>query len=362
MTAPNVRPERQQTDESLAVERSKADSALREAETLVERKADLVVEHARDEADAVLSAARAKADEKLARLDSPDRAQAAIERERRFEDAVLGGERAGADAALRGERGASARVLARLLPLDREKTDQFLLVERARSDDTVANRDDFLGMVSHDLRNLLQSVVWNATIIEERAGDDEIGKSQLVGAQQIQRLASRMGRLLGDLVDVASIDAGKLVIEPTVGDAAGVVREARETWGSLASASGIALESTPGASMLATFDHERVLQILGNLITNALKFSPKGARVEIGLQQVGGAARFSVKDFGLGIPKDKFEAIFERFWQVGQNDHRGLGLGLYISRRLVDAHAGEIWVESEPGAGSTFYFTIPIAR
>ena len=85
-------------------------------------------------------------------------------------------------------------------------------------------------------------------------------------------------------------------------------------------------------------------------------------RIEIGVEEHGGEARFSVKDNGVGIPDDKLEVIFERFWQVGKNDRRGLGLGLYISKCLVAAHGGEIWAESELGVGSAFYFTLPGAR
>ncbi|MEO6575517.1 MAG: ATP-binding protein, partial [Polyangiaceae bacterium] len=355
------RPERKQTDESLAVERAKTDHALGEKKAAIELKADDIVERAREEADDVLEAARAKADEKLKSPASPEERLSVIAHQRAHEDKLLVDEREKADEILRHERAASARVLARLLPLEREKTDQYLLTERARSDDALANRDDFLGMVSHDLRDLLNAIVGNAAFIVANTAKDTQGEASLKGAQRIQRSAARMGRLIGDLVDIASIDAGKLAIEPTVANAEGVLLEAIETWEGPAASKGITLESSALGPAMAKFDNERILQVLGNLITNAVKFSAAGGTILIGVAKAGGEVIFSVKDSGVGIPANKLDAIFERFWQVGKNDQRGLGLGLYISKCLVQAHGGKIWAESELGAGSTLFFTVPAA-
>lgn len=357
-----VRPERKQTDESLAVERAKTDDTLAKKEA-VEQQADVVIERAREEADEVLTAARAKADEKLKSPALPAQRKSALELERANADQVLVDERADTDKTLRDERSASARVLARLLPLVREETDQYLLTERARADDALANRDDFLGMVSHDLRDLLNAVVVNAAFIADQSTKDEQGQSSLMAAQRIQRSAGRMARLIGDLVDVASIDAGKLAIVPTQANAASVLLDALETWGPPALSKGIVLRSDAHEGpVLAHFDHERILQVLGNLITNAVKFSAHGGTIVVGVEEIPGEVRFSVRDVGLGIPKENLEAIFERFWQVGKNDKRGLGLGLFISKCLVVAHGGKIWAESELGSGSTFFFTVPCAR
>jgi signal transduction histidine kinase len=356
MSTKDAQPERKKTDESLAVERARTDHALSEKEAAVEHKADVVIERARVEADEVLLAARAKADEKLKDA-SPAQAQAVVAQERVHEDEVLRDERSKADATLRRARAVS---LARLLPIERDKTDLYLLTERARSDDALANRDDFLGMVSHDLRDLLNGIVVNAAFIIEEDGKSKSApdKSSLL-AQRIQRSAARMNRLIGDLIDIASIDAGKLAIVPARADAASLILEAIETWGPPALAKKIILESTSGGAVSVVVDSERILQVLGNLITNAVKFSTPGGTIVIGVEEIAGTARFSVKDAGIGIASDKLDAIFERFWQVG-NDRRGLGLGLYISKCLVDAHGGRIWAESELGAGSTFFFTVPI--
>lgn len=357
MTTKDPSPERTQTDEGLAVERARTDHVLGEKQAL-ERRADVVIERARGEADDIVTAARAEADRKLKHPVSPEQAQAVIALERAREDQVLLEERAEADLILQRAR---AATLARLLPIERDKTDLYLLTERARSDEALANRDDFLGMVSHDLRDLLNGIVVNAAFILEDAGTDEHGKSSQM-AQRIQRSATRMNRLIGDLVDIASIDAGKLAIVPVASDAASVVLDAAETWGPPALSKGIRLEATAPSPVWVDIDSERILQVLGNLITNAVKFSSRGAAIVIGVEEHRGEARFSIKDQGVGIPADKLEAVFERFWQIGKNDRRGLGLGLYISKCLVAAHGGQIWAESELGAGSTFYFTVPGAR
>jgi len=357
MSTKEERPERKQTDESLAVERANADHALDEKKAALEHKADVVIEHAREEADEVLSAARAKADEKL--KEGSPASQAVINEERAVADRILQDEHARADESLRRAR---AATLARLLPIEREKTDLYLLTERARSDHDLANRDDFLGMVSHDLRDLLQGIVLNAAFLADSAADDAPGKAALAAAQRIQRSAGRMTRLIGDLVDIASIDAGKLAVAAAEANGATLLIEALETWGPAASLKGIALEAAPHGAVPVKVDHERILQVLGNLITNAVKFSARGGRIVLAVDAVAGEARFSVKDDGVGIPNDMLEAIFERFWQVGGNDRRGLGLGLYISKCLVVAHGGKIWAESELGVGSTIFFTVPLAR
>ncbi|MGZ9005561.1 MAG: sensor histidine kinase [Burkholderiales bacterium] len=102
-----------------------------------------------------------------------------------------------------------------------------------------------------------------------------------------------------------------------------------------------------------------MLQVLANLITNAIKFTGRGGAVTLRAETAAAELQFSVTDTGTGVPDQMLERIFERFWQVGKNEHRGVGLGLYISKCIVEAHGGRIWAESRLGAGSTFYFTIP---
>lgn len=360
--AKKAQPERDKTDESLRTERKNSDLAMAERRTGIEESADDLVERAREQADAVLDAAREKADHKLDTVDPGGHGRATVARERAREDGVLQDERAAADETLRRQRLEQIRTLAALLPLEREKTDRFLLTERARSDEALAHRDDFMGMVSHDLRNLLSGIVLNATLLAEEASESDEGRRTVAGMGRIQRYVARMHRLIGDLVDVVSIDAGKLAVQPARGDAATLLTEAVDAFAQTALEKGISLESRAASGALpADFDHDRMLQVLANLITNALKFTPRGGVITVDGERAGDELRLSVSDTGSGIPSTMLEAVFRRFWQVSNNDQRGLGLGLYISKCIVDAHGGRIWVESTPNEGSTFHVTIPAA-
>ena len=352
-------PEREQTDQSLRLERDRTDQALADRQQAVAEDAEQLLQRAREAADAVLAAAREKADDQL-ESSIPGAAPAAIAEERDREDAALRDERAAADENLKRERDEAARALALLLPLERVKTDRFLLTERLRSDDAVANRDDFMGIVSHDLRNLLGGIVMTAAILGKGTADDAPGKETIARVERIQRYAARMNRLIGDLVDVASIDAGKLALAPTEGDASALVDEAVEMFFSAAAEKNLVLTAQIGAGPVsAWFDHDRVLQVVVNLITNAIKFTERGTITVRAQPDDGDGARVSVHDTGAGVRADSLESIFERFWQAGTNDRRGSGLGLYISKCIVEAHGGRIWAESFAGKGTAVSFTLP---
>lgn len=353
-------PERELTDASLHDERKKADQEMAAIRLAVEIEADAVVEHARENADAVLVAAREKADKKVDAT-AVGEIQTDIVVDREVEDAVVRAERASADKSVRQEREVRARLLTRLLPLERDATDQYLLTERARSDDALATRDDFLGMVAHDLRDLLNGVVVSSQFLAQKLEKHGDSEQLLLETARIVRYGARMNRLIGDLVDVASIDAGKLAMQTDQGDVASLVIEAVEALQAAASAKGVSLEvqGVKGPCM-AEFDHDRLLQVLANLIANSVKFTPRGGSIRVQCERRDDGLAFCVGDTGEGIPAAMLEAVFERFWQVGANDRRGLGLGLYISRCIVEAHGGTIRAESTRGQGTQMYFTLPL--
>ena len=142
-------------------------------------------------------------------------------------------------------------------------------------------------------------------------------------------------------------------------DVAPLVRETHEMLEPLAIEQGIELayeivEPVP----LVTADAGRVIQVLSNLVGNALKFTPRGGRIVMRLDGIPGGARFAICDTGAGIPEDQLGRLFARFWQGDPTDRRGIGLGLTIAKGIVDAHGGRIWVDSEVGKGTTFYFTL----
>ena len=355
-------PERLKTDHGLRTERKKSDDAMKGGRAAEARAADGVIDEARDVADAVLTAARVKADDESLREPRPAKAGAVVG-ERAKADRVVLGERASADVALTTERKDRVDALEALLVHERAATDAFLLTERARSDDAVAHRDDFLGMVAHDLRNLLHNVVLTLELLRQTGSGEEPPAQVAAATARIRRYVARMNRLIGDLVDVTSIDAGKLAVAPVKGDAATLVTEATETFQPAAVEQGVSLSAeVPAGPLLAEFDHGRLLQVFANLIANAVKFTPSGGKITVRVEQGRGVVRFSVDDTGVGIPATMLESVFERFWQAGADDRRGQGLGLYISKCIVEAHRGRIWAESEPGKGTRLLFTIPISR
>ena len=350
---PPPSPERQQTDESLRIEREMADAALAENLVVVDEIADAVIARARLRADGVLAAARARTDRQSASAVAP----AALVKERGKEDKVVRAERADADEVLKEER---AEHLAHL-SIERDETDKDLVRERDRADDALATRDDFLAIVSHDLRTMLNQVMGFAQLITMELDGKENAGQLGNNAERIQRSGARMNRLIGDLVDVASIHAGTLTVTRQEDDPARVLLEAVDTFQAQARTRGISVLAEPGSpDLLVMFDPARVLQVLTNLLSNALKFTPAKGKILARVKRLDGQVQFTVTDTGRGIPADKLEAVFERYVQIESNDRRGVGLGLYISRCIVQGHGGRIWAESTVGKGSAFHFTLPL--
>ena len=352
-TPPN--PEREQTDESLRSEREQADLALGDEVDAVDETADAVINKARGRADAVLAEARANTDRQAGLANK--RASGIVAEERSLEDQAVREERADADESLRIER---AEQVA-LLSAERTETDKDLLSERARSDAALATRDAFLGIVSHDLRNILSGIIGFAGMITRDVSRDDHADRILRHAKQIQRSGARMNRLIGDLVDVASIEAGVLAVAREPGDPTDIVAEAVAAFQPQAAAKNVALtaEISPLPS-LVTFDPARLLQVMTNLLSNAIKFTLANGHVVVRADRVGDEVVIAVSDTGVGIPSDQLEAVFARFVQVTKNDQRGVGLGLYISRSIVQGHGGRIWAESKIGEGSTFRVALPV--
>lgn len=353
----NKQPEREQTDGSLRSERAKTDSELEKKRATVEEDSDEVLARARGRADEVLKVARAKADMRGAG------STAAVRVERTEADRALAEERSTESAQLSSEREERQRALMELLRYERDETDKDLLLERRGADAALNSRDDFLGMVSHDLRALLGGIAVNTALLVRDASGDDPGRKVLKRAEGIQRFTARMNRLISDLLDLVSIEAGHLGVTAAPNDITRVIHEAIDVFQPMASAQRISLsaDEAPGP-LLASFDPERIIQVLANLLSNAMKFTREGGRVEVRAEREGTHVRVSVSDTGSGIPEEQLESIFERFRQVNRFDRRGHGLGLHISRCLIEAHGGRIWAESSLGNGSTFHFTLPCTR
>lgn len=356
-------PERAKTDKNLDIERRNADQALAEQKAAVEADADRVLALAREHADAVLHAARDNADDRLQAAKPAPAVRAVIEQERKLEDIAVENERTAADEALQQEREQNERDLLALLPLERKSTDRSLSTERVHSDEAVAHRDDVLAMVSHDLRDLLGAIASSSALILRTAVPGDSGDPTRTGAQRIQRYVERMKRLIDDLTDVARIDSGQLSLRPTPGNLAPLISEAIIALRGAATSKELALDMPYCDEPIhSIFDADRVMQVLTNLVANAIKFTPPGGRIRVECSHTNDMARISVSDTGPGIAPDLLEAIFERFRQGEHSERRGLGLGLYISRKLIEAQHGKIWAENTPGCGTTVSFTLPVAR
>lgn len=271
-------------------------------------------------------------------------------------------ERARQDEQLASERAALERDIGTLLSREREETDERLLRERIRADAEIGSRDDFLAMVSHDLRGMLNGIAMSASLLTCLEIDDPARTALARESRRIERFVVRMNRLIGDLLDVARLESGKLEMVFDRDDPAELIQEAADSARPLAEAGGLTV-SCHGTTqpMRARYDRERILQVLANLIGNAIKFTERGGRIDVSVTDRGDQICFKVADTGRGIPADKLERIFERFSQGPGADRTGLGLGLYISKRIVEAHGGRLWVESRPGDGSIFEFTLPAA-
>jgi signal transduction histidine kinase len=353
------RPTTAETDTCLQAERGKTDEEIASRTVLIERDADHVLAEARARARQVVVAARARADEKLPR-GSPT--PPPLAKERASEDDALRQQYQQADEISGRERQERQRILADLLGAERAATDRSLLLERVDAEEIVAKRDHFLGMVSHDLRNELGGIALSAARLLASAPNDDIGQKVFRTATNIQRITLRMSRLIGDLLDVASIEAGRFTIVVEEHDVSRLMYEVVESFQAIAAAKDISLiAKTVGGSILARFDPQRILQVLANLLTNAMKFTAPGGRITVCAERKDDHVCLSVEDTGAGIAADRIDTIFDRFSQGARTDRRGLGLGLFIARRIVEAHHGRIWVTSTPGHGSTFHFTLPVA-
>ncbi|MEO7084130.1 MAG: ATP-binding protein [Gemmatimonadaceae bacterium] len=222
-------------------------------------------------------------------------------------------------------------------------------------------REQVLGVVSHDLRNPISAVAMLARRLVADPPVEDGGRA--IGAN-ILCSVDWMYRLVEDLLDAASIDAGKLKVEPAPYPLPAIVQPVLEMFGDRADAQHILLgteDMTTAPLVLA--DATRIGQVIGNLVGNALKFTPSGGRVTIGARPDSSEMLLWIRDNGVGIPIDDIPHVFDRFWHARRNSNvRGTGLGLPISQGIVRAHGGRIWVESTLGLGSTFFFTLPLAR
>ena len=227
----------------------------------------------------------------------------------------------------------------------------------------VEAREQILRIVSHDLRNPLVAVFAHIELLLERC-EREAERDAGVAASlnTVLAAAQQMNRLIEDLLAVTCIDAGRLPISPRRAELGDALREAVETLAPGAVSHGVALNlQLAEADMPVTADRTRLLQVMANLLGNAIRFSPPGSTVTVSAAAAGDLATVTVEDQGTGVPKADRERIFNAFHTAEGSRHSRTGLGLYIARGIVEAHGGRIWVEQAVGGGSMFRFTVPNA-
>ena len=221
-------------------------------------------------------------------------------------------------------------------------------------------RDDMLGVVSHDLRNPVHTVFMSSSFLIDLLPAER--KVELQQARIIKRSAERANRLISDLLDITRIESGKFALDLRTHSASAIMQEVLDQARASADEKGIVLECVDvDGSIMLHADRDRVVQALGNLVANALKFTPRGGYVRLSASREGELACLRVSDTGSGIPAEQLPKLFDRYWQANRLDKRGVGLGLSIVKGIVSAHGGSIEVKTAAGEGSTFSLLLPIA-
>jgi signal transduction histidine kinase len=220
----------------------------------------------------------------------------------------------------------------------------------------IEEREEMISIISHDLRSPLNIIQLSAARVQKlRPGGDE-GELAAI-AQRIAVTAGRMNHLIDNLVDVTLVKSHALRARLAPQPPASIVMEAIDLLQPLACEKSIDLRAAVEPVPLVICESELILRVLWNLISNSIKFTPPGGSITVSARSAGSEVSFAVRDNGAGIAEDQLPHLFERFWRADLT-RRGAGLGLYISKGIVDAHGGQMGAESCPGAGTTVWFTL----
>jgi signal transduction histidine kinase len=263
-----------------------------------------------------------------------------------------------------GAVGASDRAFTLLLAqvaataLHRARSYDAELDKRRRAEMLAQARADVLGVVAHDLRNPLNLIQMTVELISDEDLPPDRRSEMLAIAL---RAAKQMNRLIEDLLDHVRLQAGRLSLEFEEVSVDAIIKDAEETFRPLAERRHLHFEAGAHNSATVRADRARVSQIVGNLIGNAIKFTPEQGSVMLRATPEDKQVVFEVVDDGPGIPPDNMSHLFDNFWQARKSDRRGVGLGLAIVKELVEAQGGKIWVESKVDQGSKFSFSLPAA-
>jgi two-component system sensor histidine kinase VicK len=220
-------------------------------------------------------------------------------------------------------------------------------------------KNDFIGMASHELKTPLTSLSAYLQLLQAKAGKSS-DTFTLGALQQSLKQIRKMTSMINGFLNVSRLESGKILIDRKPFDLAGLIDEAKEESADLYTSHTLVFE--PVEHIVVDADRDKIGQVINNLISNAIKYSPIGTRVQVSCIAKNGAAVFLVKDEGIGIAQQDIGQLFDRYYRVQNNSNvSGFGIGLYLCAEIIHRHNGEIWVESEPGKGSSFYFSLPLS-
>ncbi|HUP48943.1 MAG TPA: ATP-binding protein [Thermoanaerobaculia bacterium] len=234
---------------------------------------------------------------------------------------------------------------------------------RQKVEDLSRLKDEFLSIASHELRTPVTSIKGYTQLAKTLIRENDLATSEEYLEIALDQI-DRMSRLILELLDVSRIETGRLEIRREPIEWPEFVREVVHRHHAAVSDRRFHL-NVPEESKIVEGDRDRLEQVLGNLLENAVKYSPEGSEIFVTVEDKGDLLLTSVCDRGIGIPADELTQVFERFHrgrQVSSTNYGGLGLGLYITKQIIERHSGSIWVESAEGIGTTFYFSLPIAN
>jgi chemotaxis family two-component system sensor kinase Cph1 len=240
--------------------------------------------------------------------------------------------------------------------LRRRAIEADLTHQIARAEEAIRFRDEMVAVVSHDLKNPLQVIEMAVKVLRPHSLENP---RTMTTIGRVLRAVEKMNALIHDLLDVAKIESGRFEVTPVPCPISRLVEDASAMLTPIAEAKGVRLVWLHADDLRVDADPERIFQVLSNLGGNAIKFTPAGGVVSIEVQPLDGVVRFAVRDTGPGILAIELAHIFDRYWQARRARSAGSGLGLYISKGIVEAHGQRIWAESTHGAGAAFYFTLP---
>ncbi|MEP7153646.1 MAG: ATP-binding protein [Nitrospira sp.] len=375
---------RAETDKSLQDERTKTDGHLERRHKEVERQTNEAIEGDRQIADEHRDFERAARDRHVPDLDERriKGNESLVTAEREQSDCEMDEERARQDSELRRERQEKQLLVEALLSKERQRTDtnlsherecldlasqqvlEHLTEEQARSTHTreeLSDRELALGIMCHDLKNQSVAISIGAQLLRRQLSRESWDRADVL--RQVAAMednAAFMSRMIDAILDIERFAHGKVTLNLKPADLCALLQDTAKVFSPVAISKSCTLFTDLGPEPLrVSVDHDRLLQVVSNLVGNAIKFTPSGGTISVTAKQDQSRVTVSVTDTGPGIAEGDRPKLFRKFSQLNTTE-AGLGLGLYIAKSIIEAHSGTIWVDSTVGQGSSFRFTLPL--